>query len=191
VFANGGYRVNPYIVQEIRNAQGQVLAQAAPVKAGDEKQRAIDPRNAYLMYSMLHDVAVYGTAGRASSALKRRDLAGKTGTTNDYHDAWFCGFQKTIVGCAWVGFDQPRKLGSRETGGFTALPIWIDFMRPVLKDAPEAPQARPAGIIGAYDDLYYSENVPPPPELEDPSIPEEGFSLSAPVAPPPGGVAPF
>ncbi|MDR0672618.1 MAG: penicillin-binding protein 1A [Zoogloeaceae bacterium] len=191
VFANGGYRVNPYIVREIRNAQEQVLAQAAPLKAGDEKQRAIDPRNAYLMYSMLHDVAVYGTAGRASSTLKRRDLAGKTGTTNDYHDAWFCGFQKTIVGCAWVGFDQPRKLGSRETGGFTALPIWIDFMRPVLKDAPEAPQARPKGIVGAYDDLYYNENVPPPPELEDPGAPEEGFSLSAPVTPPSGGITPY
>ncbi|MDR2365900.1 MAG: PBP1A family penicillin-binding protein, partial [Zoogloeaceae bacterium] len=137
VFANGGYRVTPYIVREIRNARGQVLAQAAPVAAGDEKQRAIDPRNAYLMYTMLHDVAVYGTAGRASATLKRRDLAGKTGTTNDYHDAWFCGFQKSVVGCAWVGFDQPRKLGNRETGGFTALPIWIDFMRTTLKDVPE------------------------------------------------------
>jgi penicillin-binding protein 1A len=191
IFANGGYRISPYVVQEIRNQRGQVLARATPPKAGDEKLRAIEPRNAYLMYSMLRDVAIGGTAARASSILKRHDLAGKTGTTNDYLDAWFCGFQKTVVGCAWVGFDQPRKLGSRETGGHTALPIWINFMKPTLKNVPETQQARPEGIAIANGDMYYAENPPPMPEIEIEDTTEDGSDIStgdseaAPVAPPP------
>lgn len=164
VFANGGYRIHPYVVKEIRNQEGRVLAQAAPALAGDESLRVIDPRNAYLMYSMLRDVTISGTAGRASATLKRRDLAGKTGTTNDYLDAWFCGFQQSVVGCAWVGFDQPRKLGNRETGGFTALPIWISYMQQALQGVPEQPLAQPEGITSAAGDIYYTENVPPPPE---------------------------
>ncbi|MCE1172115.1 MAG: penicillin-binding protein 1A, partial [Azovibrio sp.] len=161
VFANGGYRINPYVVKEIRDQGGRVLAQATPAQAGDENLRAIDPRNAYLMYSMLRDVTIYGTAGRASATLKRHDLAGKTGTTNDYLDAWFCGFQQTVVGCAWVGFDQPRKLGSRETGGFTALPIWIAYMQEALKGVPEQQLPQPEGIATAQGDIFYSENTPP------------------------------
>ena len=176
VFANGGYRISPYVVQEIRDQRGRVLAQATPPKAGDEKLRAIEPRNAYMMYSMLRDVAIGGTAARASSTLKRHDLAGKTGTTNDFLDAWFCGFQKTVVGCAWVGYDQPRKLGSGETGGRVALPIWISFMQPTLKNVPEMLQARPEGIAAAYGDIYYAENVPPPPEAE--STENEGSESS-------------
>ena len=104
VFANGGYRIQPYVVRDIRDDRGNILAQAQPVPVGDEGNRAIDPRNAYLMDSMLRDVAIFGTAAKASVQLKRRDLAGKTGTTNDYIDAWFCGYQSTVVGCAWVGF---------------------------------------------------------------------------------------
>jgi penicillin-binding protein 1A len=160
VFANGGYRVTPYVIKEIRDRQGHVLAQAATVKADDERLRVIDPRNAYLMYSMLRDVAIYGTAARASATLKRRDLGGKTGTTNDYLDAWFCGFQKTVAGCAWMGFDQPQKLGSRETGGYAALPIWITYMQQALKGVPEQLQPQPSGIASAYGDLYYRENIP-------------------------------
>lgn len=160
VFANGGYRIEPYIVKEIRDQKGKVLAQASPTQAGDETLRAIDPRNAYLMTSMLRDVTIYGTAGRASATLKRRDLAGKTGTTNDYLDAWFCGFQQTSVGCAWLGFDQPRKLGSRETGGVAALPIWIRYMQHALKNVPEGQLPQPEGITAAYGDLYFTENVP-------------------------------
>lgn len=163
VFANGGYRVHPYVVKEIRDQSGHVLAQATPAQAGDENLRTIDPRNAYLMYSMLRDVTIYGTAGRASATLKRHDLAGKTGTTNDYLDAWFCGFQQTVVGCAWVGFDQPRKLGSRETGGFTALPIWISYMQEALKGVPEQQLPQPEGITTAQGDIFYSENTPPAP----------------------------
>ncbi len=183
VFANGGYRINPYVVKEIRDQGGRVLAQATPAQAGDENLRAIDPRNAYLMYSMLRDVTIYGTAGRASATLKRHDLAGKTGTTNDYLDAWFCGFQQTVVGCAWVGFDQPRKLGSRETGGFTALPIWIAYMQEALKGVPEQQLPQPEGIATAQGDIFYSENTPP--ARPDPAQ-EEGLPAhEPPVQPPP------
>jgi penicillin-binding protein 1A len=175
VFANGGYRINPYVVREIRDQRDQVLARAISTRAGDEKLRAIEPRNAYIMYSMLRDVAIYGTAARASSTLKRHDLAGKTGTTNDYLDAWFCGFQKTIVGCAWVGFDQPHRLGGNETGGHTALPIWIRFMKTTLQDVPETQQARPEGIATADGDMYYAENPPPLPPEPEPE-PEEATS---------------
>jgi penicillin-binding protein 1A len=137
------------------------------------------------MYSMLRDVAIGGTAARASSTLKRHDLAGKTGTTNDFLDAWFCGFQKTIVGCAWVGFDQPRKMGSGETGGRTALPIWINFMQTTLKNVPETELARPEGIATAYGDMYYAENVPPPPVVEpseDEVAPESATGIGRPPA---------
>ena len=183
VFANGGYRINPYVVKEIRDQGGRVLAQATPAQAGDENLRAIDPRNAYLMYSMLRDVTIYGTAGKASATLKRQDLAGKTGTTNDYLDAWFCGFQQTVVGCAWVGFDQPRKLGSRETGGFTALPIWIAYMQEALKGVPEQQLPQPEGIATAQGDIFYSENTPP--ARPDPAQ-EEGLPAhEPPVQPPP------
>ncbi|MGE5945601.1 MAG: penicillin-binding protein 1A, partial [Betaproteobacteria bacterium] len=147
VFANGGYRINPYVVREIRDERNQVLAQAAPVPAGAEGTRAIDPRNAFLMDMMLRDVTLYGTAAKASVALKRQDLAGKTGTTNEYVDAWFCGYQMTVAGCAWVGFDQPRKLGDKETGGAAALPIWIGYMSRALQDVPvQTPQA-PEGLV--------------------------------------------
>jgi membrane peptidoglycan carboxypeptidase len=113
---------------EIQDDKKQVLAKAEPITAGDDSLRAIDPRNAYLMDSMLRDVTIYGTAARASATLKRRDLAGKTGTTNDHVDAWFCGYQQTVVGCSWIGFDQPRNLGRGETGGTAALPAWIAYM---------------------------------------------------------------
>ena len=100
VFANGGYRIQPFIVRDIRDDKGQVLAEAQPITAGDESLIAIDPRNAYLMDSMLRDVTIYGTGARASATLKRRDLAGKTGTTNEYVDAWFCAVQVSVPPCA-------------------------------------------------------------------------------------------
>ena len=173
VFANGGYRVQPYIVSEIRDSKDQVLAQAQPVVAGDESLQAIDPRNAYLMDSMLRDVTIYGTAGRASATLKRRDLAGKTGTTNEHVDAWFCGYQQTVVACSWVGFDQPKNLGAGETGGTTALPAWIGYMAKALKDVPESFLPQPQGLAaiemanpgkGPAKELLYKENLPPEPE---------------------------
>jgi penicillin-binding protein 1A len=124
IFANGGYRIAPYVVRQILDNSGTVVAEIQPAVAGDENLRAIDARNAWLMDSMMHDVVRRGTATRAAAALKRSDLAGKTGTTNDYIDAWFCGYQPTIVGVAWIGFDQPRAHGqwrNRRRGGAADL----------------------------------------------------------------------
>jgi len=146
VFANGGYKIEPYIVKQIQDNKGNILAAAQPASAGDENLRVIDPRNAYLMDSMMHDVVRRGTATRAAAALKRNDLAGKTGTTNDYVDAWFCGYQPTIVAISWIGFDQPKRLGNGETGGFAALPMWIGYMEKALKGLPESSMAKPDGL---------------------------------------------
>jgi len=169
VFANGGYRVTPYIVREIRDEKDQVVAMANPLQAGDESIRAIDARNAYLTDSMMRDVTIYGTATRATGQLKRRDLAGKTGTTNEYVDAWFCGYQITVAGCAWMGFDQPKKLGNRETGGVAALPIWIGYMSTALRNVPEQTPALPKGLSLIENEdgsptrnHVYTENLPAP-----------------------------
>ena len=168
VFANGGYQITPYLVRQIIDDQGRVLAETTPVIAGDETLRVIDQRNAWLMDSMMHDVVRRGTATKAL-VLKRSDLAGKTGTTNDYIDAWFCGYQPSLVGIAWIGFDQPKRLGDGETGGSAALPIWIGFMEKALAGIPESFQDTPAGLtqISVADpsgkqlrDFIYSEQLP-------------------------------
>jgi len=163
VFANGGFKVSPFVVREIRDEREQILAHSAEIEAGSDNIRVIDPRNAFMMDTMLRDVAIYGTAAKASAILKRQDLAGKTGTTNEYVDAWFCGYQMTVAGCAWIGFDQPRKLGDKETGGAAALPIWIGYMARALKDVPmQVPQA-PEGLIaygeGRDRSYIYAENA--------------------------------
>ena len=159
VFANGGYRVEPYLIARVTDANGRVLAQARPLKAGDEAIRAIDARNAFLMDSLLRDVVRKGTA-TAALRLKRTDLAGKTGTTNDSHDAWFAGYSPKVAGVAWVGFDQPRKLGDRETGGGLALPIWINYMAVALKSVPDKPVEPPSGVVQVNGDWYYAETRP-------------------------------
>ena len=159
VFANSGYKVSPYLISKITDADGRVLSQAVPDKSGNEANRVIDVRNAFLMDSMLKDVVKYGTATKALS-LKRTDLAGKTGTTNDSFDAWFAGYQPNLVGIAWIGFDQPKNLGNRETGGGLALPIWIGYMQTVLKDVPMSDRLVPSGLIQANGDYYYDENPP-------------------------------
>ena len=159
VFANGGYKVNPYLITKITDVDGKVLAQAKPDLAGDENNRVIDERNAFLMDSMLRDVVRFGTATKAL-VLKRPDIAGKTGTTNDSIDAWFAGYQSKIVGVAWMGYDQPRNLGNRETGGGLALPIWIGYMQKALKDIPIAERPIPNGVIQADGDYFYIENPP-------------------------------
>ena len=163
VFANGGYRITPFVVGEIRDEKNQVIAQAAPIPAGDQGTRVLDPRNAFMMDTMLRDVTIYGTAARASATLKRQDLAGKTGTTNEYVDAWFCGYQMTIAACAWMGFDQPRKLGDKETGGAAALPIWIGYMGRALKDVPQQTLPAPDGLVsygsGRERTYIYTENI--------------------------------
>jgi len=171
VFATGGFRIEPYIVSKIVDDRGNLLAQAQPAQAGDESLRVIDPRNAFVMDSMMHDVVRYGTAVRANS-LGRKDLAGKTGTTNEFVDAWFCGYQPSLVGVAWMGFDQPKSLGRNETGGHVALPIWIGYMSKALKGIPEMYQPVPDGIVTAKvnaagqqapdgrPEFFYRENVP-------------------------------
>lgn len=159
VFANGGYKVSPYIISRISDATGKVLSQVNPDKAGNEANRVIDERNAFLMDSMLKDVVKSGTATKAL-VLKRPDIAGKTGTTNDSIDAWFAGYQARIVGIAWIGFDQPKNLGNRETGGGLALPIWIGYMQKALKDVPIQERPVPDGLIQAGNEYYYAEYPP-------------------------------
>jgi penicillin-binding protein 1A len=142
VFANGGMRVTPWHLLKVTDKDGRVLEHFAPPAAS----AAIDPRNAFITTSLMQDVIRRGTATGALK-LGRGDLAGKTGTTNEHHDAWFAGFQATRVGVAWMGYDQPRPLGSGETGGGTALPIWVRYMGEVLRGTPEMPPAMPEGVL--------------------------------------------
>jgi penicillin-binding protein 1A len=135
--------------------------QAKPTLAGDAAARAIDPRTVYVMNDMLRGVATSGTGARVHRELKRNDIGGKTGTTNDSLDAWFAGFTPKLVGVAWMGYDQPRSLGSRETGGGASLPIWLDYMRTALKDQPETPPGPlPDGLTTVNGDFYFSEFPP-------------------------------
>ncbi|HUX89274.1 MAG TPA: penicillin-binding protein 1A [Gallionellaceae bacterium] len=148
VFANGGFQITPYFIQRIEDAQGNIIEKAGPVKAGDDAERVIDVRNAYTMVSMMQDVVRHGTAIRAMQ-LGRNDLAGKTGTTSDSLDAWFCGFHPTLVGISWIGFDNPHSLGDKETGGGAALPMWIDYMEKILPGVPEAVYSMPENMVAA------------------------------------------
>ena len=160
VFANGGYRVRPYLIQRITTQQGETLAQATPSQAGDESIRVIDPRNAFLMNSLLREVTATGTAARVQGSLKRSDFAGKTGTTNDYIDAWFAGFHPNLVGIAWIGYGQPRRLGQSETGSVAALPIWMEYMQTMLPKLPVAPLFVPPGISFVDGEWFYQEFAP-------------------------------
>lgn len=159
VFANGGYRVQPYLIDRVTDADGRTLMQATNRMAGDESIRAIDDRNAYIMNSLLHGVAVNGTARRATRELKRNDIAGKTGTSNDSHDAWFCGYAGSTVAVGWMGYDTPKPLGSRETGGGLVLPIWVDFMKKDLKGQPETVRVMPESVVERDGHLYYRDPV--------------------------------
>jgi penicillin-binding protein 1A len=185
VFANGGYRVTPYFITRVEDAGGKVVAKAAPIRAGESAPRAIDERNAFVMYSMMQDVIRGGTGARAM-ALGRSDLAGKTGTTNDQMDAWFAGFQRNLTAIVWVGFDLPRSLGPNETGAVAALPIWISYMGTVLKSVPEESPVMPVGVTcarinpdtglrepettkGGIQECFYHENVPPEGDASPPA----------------------
>ncbi len=161
VFANGGYRVTPFLIDRVTDANGQVIMQSKPVIAGDSAARAIDARTAYVMDDLLRGVATYGTAARARQVLKRNDVSGKTGTTNDSVDAWFAGYTPQLVGIAWLGYDQPKSLGSRETGGGAALPVWLGYMQNALKAFPEEKRPPPPdGLIVDGTNLYFSEFPP-------------------------------
>ena len=173
VFANGGYRINPYLILRVVDSRGNVLSKAEPAVAGESADRVIDPRNAFIMTTMMRDVVRGGTAARAMQ-LGRQDLAGKTGTTNDNVDAWFCGFNASMVGVAWIGYDQPKTLGTVETGALAALPMWMAFMSKALKGVPETPLKQPEGIVvarinpetgmresdGGIPEYFYAEFTP-------------------------------
>lgn len=156
VFANGGYRVNPYLISRVTDHKGRILSDFQP-PALAENMRAIDARNAFITDSLLQEVTRTGTAARAQATLKRPDIYGKTGTTNDAMDAWFAGFQPTIAAVTWIGYDTPRNLGSRETGGGLALPVWISFMERALKGVPVAEPTVPPGVVNVGGEWFYDE----------------------------------
>ncbi|WP_081467262.1 penicillin-binding protein 1A [Burkholderia ambifaria] len=159
VFANGGFRVNPYLIAEVTDPNGAIVARAQPLIAEQNAPRAIDARNAYVTNSLLQSVAQRGTGAR-TNILKRTDLAGKTGTTNDSHDAWFAGYQHTLAAIAWIGYDNPRSLGDRETGGGLSLPVWIEYMGAALKGVPEFKPTMPDDVQSLGGELYFSEFTP-------------------------------
>jgi penicillin-binding protein 1A len=155
-FANGGYRVNPWLVTKVSEQRGKVLVESkVPMLADSE--RSIDARNAFMMTSLLQEVTRSGTAARAQATLKRPDIYGKTGTTNDSMDAWFAGYHPTLTAVTWIGYDTPRKLGDRETGGGLSLPVWIAFMESALKNVPIMEPAAPEGVIHVGGEWYYDE----------------------------------
>ena len=157
VFANGGYRINPWLITKVTEQKGgKVLVETKPPVL-DESVRAIDARNAFVMSTLLQEVTRSGTAARAQATLKRPDLYGKTGTTNDSMDAWFAGYQPTLTAITWIGYDTPRKLGDRETGGGLSLPVWISFMESALKGVPVAEISAPEGVVHVGNDWAYDE----------------------------------
>jgi penicillin-binding protein 1A len=188
VFANGGFLIQPYFIHKVVDDRGNALALADPRRAGDEGLRVLDRRNAFIMDNMMQDVTRSGTAARAAR-LGRTDLAGKTGTTNEFVDAWFAGYQPALVAVSWVGFDQPKTLGRNQTGGVVALPIWLGYMERVLGEIPEMPRTVPEGVVAVptmqypappgeartIPEFFYTEAVPPPEVLQPP----------VPVQPPP------
>lgn len=160
VFANGGYFVNPYLIDKVTDARGQVLFQANPVKVGKNANRVLDARTSFVMDSLLQEVTKTGTAASARPRLGRNDIAGKTGTTNDSHDAWFAGYNPRVAAVAWIGFDKPKSLGDRETGGGLALPMWINFMSVALRGIPEIPRTPPAGVVELEGDWTIPDFAP-------------------------------
>lgn len=156
VFANGGYRTNPWLVSKVSEQRGKVLLNVSKPTL-DQAQRAIEPRNAFLMTSLLQEVTRSGTAARAQATLKRPDIYGKTGTTNDSMDAWFAGYHPTLAAITWIGYDTPRKLGDRETGGGLSLPVWISFMETALKNVMVQEPVAPEGVVHIGGEWYYDE----------------------------------
>jgi len=174
VIVNQGYRVEPWFISKIEDRDGALLYRHAPFVAcdapcenlvtpemvklhpealentnkiyGRPARRVLDRDNMFQMVSMMKDVIRVGT-GRKARVLHRNDLAGKTGTTNDQRDAWFSGFNREIVTTVWIGFDQHKPLGKRETGGHLALPAWIDYMRAALRDSPQRPWKMPKDLV--------------------------------------------
>jgi penicillin-binding protein 1A len=194
VFANGGFRVNPYIIGRVEDDRGQVLERAEPYRAGEGAERVIDARNAFIMANIMQDTVRYGTAARVSS-LGRSDLGGKTGTTNDFVDAWFAGFSPSLVAVAWIGFDSPKSLGSGETGSQAALPMWMSYVATALKGVPPGGYIPPDGVVAARInpatglrdpasstiDFFFAEHLPSgaTEEAEAPAAPASKSPLQA------------
>ncbi|HEX3140315.1 MAG TPA: PBP1A family penicillin-binding protein [Rhizobacter sp.] len=156
VLANGGYGVKPVMIERITNAQGTALFEA-PTALPTEAERVLPGRNAWLTNSLLQEVTRSGTAARAQAQLKRPDLYGKTGTTNEAVDAWFAGFQPSVAAVVWMGHDNPRSLGSRESGGGLSLPVWIDYMRTALQNVPVQEPEAPEGLVQVDGEWLYEE----------------------------------
>ena len=217
-FANGGYKITPYLIERIESRDGEALFIAnpprvpGPTQSTDEvpyqdasqatgeqvnaaAERIIDARTAFILTNMLQDVIKRGT-GRRALEMKRGDIAGKTGTTNESKDSWFSGYNADYVTTVWTGFDQPESLGRNEFGGTVALPIWMSFMSAALKDKPEHLLPEPEGIMtlridplsgraaspgtpDAYFELFKSEDSPPPMSDLDPGQIAPGSPLPA------------
>jgi penicillin-binding protein 1A len=156
VFANGGMRVQPHMITRVTDHKGKILVDSPPQMV-NEANRAITPRNAFVMTSLLQEVTRSGTAAKARVALKRDDIYGKTGTTNDSMDAWFAGYHRNLAAVVWIGYDTPRKLGDRETGGGLSLPVWISFMESALKNMPIMDAIAPEGVLFVNGDWYFEE----------------------------------
>jgi len=179
VFANGGYRVETYVIEWVENQYGELVEQAAPHRVcracsrgenatvaatGPETEwqpakQVLDSGNHFLITEMMHQAVRSGTARRALQ-LNRTDLAGKTGTTNDFRDAWFSGFSQDIVTTVWVGFDDSKTLGRREAGSRAALPIWIEYMKVALQDRADRPLIQPDNVVSRFVDKESGEVVP-------------------------------
>ncbi len=160
VFANGGYQVEPYLIDRMIDTKGNVLFEAKPVRAGEDASRVLDKRTAFVMDSLLQEVTKTGTAASARAKLGRTDIAGKTGTTNESHDAWFAGYNPKLVAIAWIGFDKPESLGDKETGGGLALPMWISYMGVALKGVPQEAREVPDGVTQFDGDWFIPEFAP-------------------------------
>jgi penicillin-binding protein 1A len=157
VFANGGYRVSPHLINRITDYKDRLLVDSPPPELNDASQRAIPQRNAFVMTSLLQEVTRSGTAARAQATLKRSDIYGKTGTTNDAMDAWFAGYHSQIAAVVWIGYDTPRKLGDRETGGGLSLPVWIKYMETALRNQPITSPDPAEGLVQSGGEWFYSE----------------------------------
>jgi penicillin-binding protein 1A len=156
VFANGGYLVQPHLITRISDYKDRILVDS-PAVAQQGAVSAIPARNAFVMTSLLQEVTRSGTAARAQGTLKRPDIYGKTGTTNDAMDAWFAGYQTNLAAVVWIGYDTPRKLGDRETGGGLSLPVWISFMETALRSVPVSEPPVPEGVVNVGGDWIYDE----------------------------------
>lgn len=157
VFANGGYKVEPFLIEKIVDGKGNVIFEADVKNVQQEENRVLDARTRFVADSLLQEVTKSGTAASARGKLGRSDIAGKTGTTNDSHDAWFAGYQPTVATVVWMGFDKPKSLGASETGGGLSLPIWISYMSKALQNVPESPRSPPEGVTSVDGDWVIPE----------------------------------